>query len=138
MNLFFFNDATLNSLDLSFNNISQDGNNIGIRGIKALTEVLCNNISLKSLIIYDNAFGSEGGKDFAEVLCKNNLKPEGMETLIDAIDALCNNTTLNSLDLSYNYCRFGGANAIAKILFENTGLTSLDLSCKEFDLLEGY
>ncbi|RIB16239.1 hypothetical protein C2G38_2247150 [Gigaspora rosea] len=61
--------------------------------IKALTEVLCNNISLKSLIIYDNAL------DLREV------------------------KTLQ---------RLGGANAIAKLIFENTGLTSLDLSCNEF------
>ncbi|RIB16241.1 hypothetical protein C2G38_2247151 [Gigaspora rosea] len=85
--------------------------------IKVLAETLCKNASLTSLDLNSNNIGIRGIKALTEVLCKNI----SLQSLI-IYD--------NALDLREvkTFQRLGGANAIAKIIFENTGLTS----CNEF------
>ncbi|KAL9965588.1 hypothetical protein ACROYT_G029409 [Oculina patagonica] len=103
-------NATVTSLDLSFNNVSD-------QGAASLAEALKGNITLTRLDLSDNNIYDDGAADLAE--------------------ALKANTNLTRLDLTDNRIGDHGATCLAEALKLNTALTGLDLSNKtRFELAD--
>ena len=127
------NNCKLNSLNLS-------GNNITNEGVKHLAEALTNNnCKLNSLDLSGNNITDEGVKHLAEALtnnnCKlnsldlssNNITDEGVKHLAEALTH--NNCKLNSLDLARNNITAEGVKHLAEALTNNNcKLNSLDLA----------
>ena len=150
------NDPTLTTLDLSYNNIGDEGakviadalkgnktlttldlshNNIEVEGTKALAEALKDNKTLTTLNLSHNEIGDEGAKAIAEALRINttlttlNLRISkiGDKGAKDIAEALKENQTLISMDLKSNNIGDEGAKALADALRINTTLTTLNL-----------
>lgn len=105
--------------------------------VKALSDMLLVNTTLKDLSLYANGIDTEKTKIIAETLAKNptleklslasnEIGTEGAKALADA---LTKNTNLQELDLSN--CRLGndGIRAIFSALKQNTGLKTFTLRC---------
>ena len=126
------NNCKLNSLDLS-------GNNITNEGVKHLAEALTNNnCKLNSLDLSGNNITDEGVKHLAEALTNNNCKlnsltlsgntitDEGVKHLAEALTH--NNCKLNSLNLARNNITAEGVKHLAEALTNNNcKLNSLTL-----------
>ncbi|KAF0461853.1 hypothetical protein F8M41_000348 [Gigaspora margarita] len=112
------NNTTLTSLKLNGNN---NGNNIGIKGAKALAKALHTNTTLTSLNLSRDNIGSEGGKALANALylSVNDIGIEGGKMLVKA---LCKNTTLISLNLSCNGISFDERKELTKTLHKKNPL----------------
>ncbi len=95
------NNATLTSLDLSFNNI-------GAEGARSLAAALDNNATLMSLDLHYNNIGAQGARSLAA--------------------ALDNNATLTTLYLGLNNIGAQGARSLAAALDTNRVLQHLDLA----------
>ncbi|RIB28430.1 hypothetical protein C2G38_2239516 [Gigaspora rosea] len=134
-----YENIILTLLSLGANNIGiTGGNDINDEGGKALAEALCTKIALNTLELNNNKLSTEGGearqnnilnrggKAFAkDYLHLNHLKSKGSKALVNA---LCKNTTLTFLNLSYNYIDPEGGKSIGNALCKNIALTSLNLS----------
>ena len=99
-----------------------------------IANTFLDNSTLKKLEISFKNLGDI--KVFANALCINSTLDTlnichnklRVEEIKALVDGLCNNRTLRKLDLSSNYIRDDGSQAIANILCKNTTLEKLKLS----------
>ena len=105
-------------------------------GLRALSESLKKNNSVKYLNLSSNKLKGEGFESFVELLqCNktmlevalggNAISNEGVATLAQFLP---HNNTLRHLDLSRNSFNDAGFNIFAKALGENRGLAFLDIA----------
>ena len=109
------NDTSLKSLKVQNSDI--DGNS-EIDGIKALSEALKVNTSLKEIHLWDIGIGVEGAS------------VEGAKAIAEALKV---NTSLTKIMLGYNHIGDEGAIAIAEALKVNRTLEEIDLFNNEID-----
>ena len=110
--------------------------NIGPVGAQHLAQALCVNTSVKTLDLSDNLLGDKGAKALAEMLGGNGAESSGtVDTTLEHVDliwcnigpvgaqhlaqALCVNTSVKTLKLSYNPLDDKGAKALAEMLGGN-------------------
>ena len=154
--LFDISKSQLTSLNLSVNNITDEGvkvlsdvlvnnnklhslnlraNNITYRGVKLLSEGLVNNNKLRSLDLSYNNITDKGVKILSEGLVNNN-KLHSLNLRDNNItdkgvrllsEGLVNNNKLHSLNLSVNNITDKGVKLLSEVLVNNNKLDSLNL-----------
>ena len=123
------NDGTMKSLNLS-------NNNIGNEGVISLAKALKENSSITTLDLSYNKIGPEAATALAEAFKVNstitmvNLRWNNMgDTGATALaEALKENSTIQSVNLFYNNFGATGATALAEALKLNQSIRFLDLS----------
>ena len=123
-------NTTLRRLDFS-------GNSIGTKGAMALATLICNNKSLEEVRMSKNKIDGEGACYLSQALRENttvrkldlSFNPIGTKgTMAFAETTLCNNRSLEVVDMRNCNIDSEGACHLAWALCENTTLSRLDLS----------
>ena len=139
------------TVNTTLEHVNLKGCSIGPVGAQHLAQALCVNTSVKTLDLSCNLLGDAGEKALAEMLGGNGAESSGtVNTTLEHVDlkgcsvgaqhlaqALCVNTSVKTLKLSYNPLRDEGAEALAEMLggngaessgTVNTTLEHVDLS----------